>query len=185
MLLQTEGNRCFDLGSEERRPFHDSARRTRVQRESLECLWISSRLSGPRGQVKRDAHKTKSLFCTPRVGFPQDTPSYRLRSAPALFLRLSWENLNTNLNPPLSFSSYLCTAPCPCPRRRTDRTYEELAAAVRSGAVGAVRSVHAIFRDHPVPSIDFLKQVRVRTHSPPAPLLPRGRWSWSCGLRRN
>lgn len=44
------------------------------------------------------------------------------------------------------------------PRRRIDRTYEELAAAVRNGAVGAVRSVHAVFRDHPVPSIEFLKQ---------------------------
>eukprot|EP00904_Undaria_pinnatifida_P003654 jgi/Undpi1/1328/HiC_scaffold_11.g04720.m1 len=43
-------------------------------------------------------------------------------------------------------------------QRRTDRTYEELAAAVRRGAVGPVRSVHAVFRDHPVPSIDFLKQ---------------------------
>ncbi|CAN0192198.1 unnamed protein product [Ectocarpus sp. 12 AP-2014] len=43
-------------------------------------------------------------------------------------------------------------------QRRTDRTYEQLAAAVRKGAIGAVRSVHAIFRDHPVPSIEFLKQ---------------------------
>eukprot|EP00903_Cladosiphon_okamuranus_P013043 g12168.t1 len=43
-------------------------------------------------------------------------------------------------------------------QRRIDRTYEELAAAVRSGAVGAVRSVHAIFRDHPVPPIEFLMQ---------------------------
>ncbi|CAM9713557.1 unnamed protein product, partial [Sphacelaria rigidula] len=43
-------------------------------------------------------------------------------------------------------------------QRRTDHTYVQLAEAVRNGAVGTVRSVHAVFRDHPVPSIEFLKQ---------------------------
>lgn len=43
--------------------------------------------------------------------------------------------------------------------RRVDRSYMELAAAVRGGAIGAVRSVHAVFRDHPVPPIEFLKKV--------------------------
>lgn len=63
----------------------------------------------------------------------------------------------------------VCVSVCPC--RRTDRTYEELAAAVRGGAIGAVRSVHAIFRDHPVPPIEFLKKVRCVCPRPPPPQL--------------
>ncbi|CAN0168007.1 unnamed protein product [Discosporangium mesarthrocarpum] len=47
---------------------------------------------------------------------------------------------------------------CSYQSRRADRTYEELGAAVRAGTVGEVRSVRAVFRDHPTPSLEFLKE---------------------------
>jgi predicted dehydrogenase len=42
-------------------------------------------------------------------------------------------------------------------QRRTDPSYQRLLRVVRSGEVGRVMSVHAVFRDHPVPPIEFLK----------------------------
>lgn len=42
-------------------------------------------------------------------------------------------------------------------QRRIDPSYQRLLAAVRAGEVGEVRSIHAVFRDHPVPSLEFLK----------------------------
>lgn len=41
-------------------------------------------------------------------------------------------------------------------QRRVDPSYQRLLAAVRAGEIGEVRSIHAVFRDHPVPAIEFL-----------------------------
>ncbi|CAM9462040.1 unnamed protein product [Choristocarpus tenellus] len=43
-------------------------------------------------------------------------------------------------------------------QRRTDQSFTQLAAAVRAGEVGHVRSVRAVFRDHPTPTLEFLKE---------------------------
>ncbi len=42
-------------------------------------------------------------------------------------------------------------------QRRIDPSYVNLLKRVRDGEIGEVRSVHAVFRDHPVPSLEFLK----------------------------
>lgn len=42
-------------------------------------------------------------------------------------------------------------------QRRIDPSYQRLLAAVQEGQIGEVRSIHAVFRDHPVPSLEFLK----------------------------
>jgi myo-inositol 2-dehydrogenase/D-chiro-inositol 1-dehydrogenase len=42
-------------------------------------------------------------------------------------------------------------------QRRIDPSYHRLLTAVRAGQIGEVRSIHAVFRDHPVPPIEFLK----------------------------
>lgn len=42
-------------------------------------------------------------------------------------------------------------------QRRIDPSYVNLLRRVREGEIGEVRSVHAVFRDHPVPSLEFLK----------------------------
>ncbi len=42
-------------------------------------------------------------------------------------------------------------------QRRIDPSYQRLLRAVQGGEIGEVRSIHAIFRDHPVPPVEFLK----------------------------
>lgn len=42
-------------------------------------------------------------------------------------------------------------------QRRFDRHFQAAADAVRNGSIGTPLSVHAIFRDHPLPSREFLK----------------------------
>lgn len=42
-------------------------------------------------------------------------------------------------------------------QRRTDPSYKKLLLSIRQGEIGQIRSIHAVFRDHPVPSIEFLK----------------------------
>jgi len=42
-------------------------------------------------------------------------------------------------------------------QRRIDPSYVNLLKRVREGEIGEVRSIHAVFRDHPVPSLEFLK----------------------------
>lgn len=41
-------------------------------------------------------------------------------------------------------------------QRQTDPAYQRVAEAVRAGQLGDVVSAHAVFRDHPVPPIEFL-----------------------------
>eukprot|EP00484_Ammonia_sp_Unknown_P002922 CAMPEP_0197062842 /NCGR_PEP_ID=MMETSP1384-20130603/148392_1 /TAXON_ID=29189 /ORGANISM="Ammonia sp." /LENGTH=346 /DNA_ID=CAMNT_0042498933 /DNA_START=3 /DNA_END=1046 /DNA_ORIENTATION=- len=42
--------------------------------------------------------------------------------------------------------------------RRVDPHYDSLAKHVRSGKIGSVQSMHSMFRDHPIPPIEFLVQ---------------------------
>ena len=42
-------------------------------------------------------------------------------------------------------------------QRRFDASYMEVLKQVRSGVTGHPQSIHIVFRDHPTPNIEFLK----------------------------
>ena len=74
--------------------------------------------------------------------------SFQVRKRQAGFL----DNIRMNLQP---FTPFFPTATAP--QRRIDPSYVGLLKAVRSGQIGEPRAIHTVFRDHPVPSLDFLK----------------------------